>query len=239
MVILPYAGGNQTVNITVVGSTLSSYSVTGGGSLIITRNASSFTVQIGQNPEANSERLFTPIVTVNAEDGTTEEIQMYVFQKTQNITIVDSAREKTLNSNESTVYYFFPSERTYTGASYTKVMGDITVTNFRYELDEYGCASYFTTANNETNEVQNAVLAVSCNDGSSNDTAYVLLHKNGTPGSIAIAPKDITVYGSTTTRTFTVTSNQINSSSFSYNAWGDIDFGSVAYNNDHTQITAT
>lgn len=117
--------------------------------------------------------------------------------------------------------------------------GDVTITNFRYELDSYGCATYFTTADNETNVIQNAVLAVSCNDGSGTDTAFALLHKNGTAGTIEISPDQVTVSGSTTTRTFTVTSNQIDSSSFSYNTWGDITFSSVAYNNDHTQITAT
>lgn len=239
MVIIPYAGGTETITITVDGSTLSSFDISDGGIFSYTKNASSFTIVVANNPNANSERYAIPKIVVNAADGTTVTIPVYVFQKTQNITIVDDAREKTLNANESEAYYFFPSQKTYTSATYSKVTGDVTVTNFRYTLDEYGCGAFFTTANNETNVVQNAVLSVSCNDGSGNDTAYVLLHKNGTPGTIAISPNQVTVSGSTTTQTFTVTSNQIDSSSFSYNTWGDITFSSVAYNNDHTQITAT
>lgn len=239
LVLIPYAGGSQTVSITVSGSTLSNYEITAAGTLTITKNESSFSVLIGQNPNANSERLYTPTVTVNAADGTTASFPLYVIQKTQNITVADSAREKTYTANESTGYFFFISEKQYTGATYSKVFGDITFTGFRYDVSNTGCGTYFTMADNETNVVQQAVVVVSCNDGSSSDSAFVIMHKNGTDGSIAISPTEVTVAGSAGTRTFTVTSNQITSSSFDYHTWGDITFDSVAYNNDHTQITAS
>ncbi len=238
-VLIPYAGGPQTVTISVSGSTLSSYEITNAGTLTITKNESSFTVLLGQNPTANAERLSTPTVTVNAADGTTETFQLFVIQKTQNITIADSAREKTLQADEATVYFFLNGDKTYTAANYSKIIGDVTVTGFRYDVSNTGCAAYFTTADNETNEVQNAAFVVSCNDGSSSDTAFVVIHKNGTAGSIAISPSEVTVAGTAGTRTFTVTSDQITSSSFDYFTWGDITFDSVAYNNDHTQITAS
>lgn len=243
MVILPYAGGTQTVTISVSGSTLSSYEITNAGTLTITKNESSFTVLLGKNPTANAERLNIPTVTVNAADGTTETFQLFVIQKTQNITITDDSREKNFQANEKTGYYYLISDKTYVSATYTRVFGDVSITDFRYDVSSNGCGVYFTMADNETDTVKSSVFAVTCNDGTGGsnqyDTAFVVMNKNGTPGSIAISPSEVTVAGTAGTRTFTVTSNQITSSSFDYSTWGDITFDSVAYNNDHTQITAS
>lgn len=132
MLIYPKNGGSETVTITVDGSTLSNYSLSGTSGLTITQNASSFTIVLTTNPNSNSERFYSPSVTVNAADGTSQTIQMYLFQKTTNITIADSAREKTLNPTEVQVYYFLQSQYgdDYTNVVYNRVFGDVTVSGF-------------------------------------------------------------------------------------------------------------
>ena len=224
MVLLPYYGGNDTINITVDGSTLSSYSLSGTTGLTITQDASSFTIDIRSNPNNNSERFYSPTVTVNAADGTSQTIQLYVFQKAYNITIADSAREKTLGATEVQVYYFLQCP-TY-GNSYdrgvcTKVFGDVTLTSTDLDNTSNGFPVYLNTANNTTSSMQNAVFAISYSDGGTNSvTAFVLLHKKGVAGSITLSPSQTSVGQSAGTATSTVTTDGI-VSALSTSYWGD------------------
>lgn len=129
-VIIPRTGGSETITISVSGSTLSNYTVTNTSSgITVSQNASSFTITVASNPNTNSERYYAPLVTAEAADGTTASIQMYVFQKTENITIADSAREKTLQAKESSVYFFLQSNygNDYTNCGYNKISGDVTI----------------------------------------------------------------------------------------------------------------
>lgn len=49
------------------------------------------------------------------------------------------------------------------------------------------------TADNSTNETQHSVFVLYCTRGNTSDSVFVLIHKNGVPGSITLTPESIVV----------------------------------------------